>query len=71
MPKKEETQALNRLLTSDSEINEVFDLLGLSTNEQRVKYLILARKDEVKMSSGPFYTTRLSNNSEPINRNRW
>ena len=71
MPKHKDTpQALNKRLTSESEINDVFQLLGLSNNEQRVKYLILAQTEEVKASSSRFYTTRLSNDTEPIHPDR-
>ena len=72
MPKKRvPTTPLVRRLTSDSEIQEVFDSLGLSSYEQRAKYLSLGLTDDAtEPLHRRFYTTRLSNNSEPITRTR-
>ena len=59
-----------RRLTSESEIQRVFDSLNLSTNEERAKYIISGWTLEVKEPPKHTYTTRLSNNSEPINPRR-
>ena len=64
MPRHDEHEAVNNRLMTEQEIEEVFDMLGLLQQQQRAKYIALS--EQKPKSADVIYTTRLSNNSEPI-----
>ncbi len=64
MPRRDEPEAINNRLMTEQEIEEVFDTLGLLHQQQRAKFIALSQQEP--RSPEVVYTTRLSNNSEPI-----
>ena len=53
-------------IISNKDIISFFELLGLGTHEERENYSSLGHISELPISPEIYYTTKLSNSSEPL-----